>query len=53
MAAALVLDRRDHEVTVLTSGETRDAAERLGFEVRATGAVPIRIPASPSRRRRI
>jgi UDP:flavonoid glycosyltransferase YjiC (YdhE family) len=33
LAAASVLDRRDHEVTVLASGETRDAAERLGFEV--------------------
>lgn len=34
LGAALVLDRRGHEVTVLTSGETCDAAERLGFEVR-------------------
>jgi UDP:flavonoid glycosyltransferase YjiC (YdhE family) len=33
LAAASVLDRRGHEVAVLCSGETRDAAERLGFEV--------------------
>jgi UDP:flavonoid glycosyltransferase YjiC (YdhE family) len=33
LAAASVLDRRGHEVVVLCSGETRDAAERLGFEV--------------------
>jgi UDP:flavonoid glycosyltransferase YjiC (YdhE family) len=34
LAAALLLDRRGHEVTVLTSGETRDASERLGFDMR-------------------
>jgi hypothetical protein len=33
LAAASVLDRRGHEVAVLASGETREAAERLGFEV--------------------
>ncbi len=33
LAAASVLDRRGHEVAVLGSGETREAAERLGFEV--------------------
>jgi UDP:flavonoid glycosyltransferase YjiC (YdhE family) len=33
LAAASVLDRRGHEVTVLTSGKTRDAAERLGLAV--------------------
>jgi UDP:flavonoid glycosyltransferase YjiC (YdhE family) len=33
LAAASVLARRGHEVAVLCSGETRDAAERLGFEV--------------------
>jgi UDP:flavonoid glycosyltransferase YjiC (YdhE family) len=33
LAAASVLDRRRHEVTVLASGETRKAAERRGFEV--------------------
>jgi UDP:flavonoid glycosyltransferase YjiC (YdhE family) len=33
LAVGSVLDRRGHEVTVLCSGETRDAAERLGFEV--------------------
>jgi UDP:flavonoid glycosyltransferase YjiC (YdhE family) len=33
LAAASVLDRRGHEVAVLCSGETRGAAERLGFEV--------------------
>ncbi|HEX8854372.1 MAG TPA: nucleotide disphospho-sugar-binding domain-containing protein [Thermoleophilaceae bacterium] len=33
MAAASVLKRRGHEVVVLVSGETRDAANQLGFEV--------------------
>jgi UDP:flavonoid glycosyltransferase YjiC (YdhE family) len=33
LAAASVLGRRGHELTVLASGETRDGAERLGFEV--------------------
>ena len=33
LAAAGVLDRRGHEVAVLASGETREAAERLGFVV--------------------
>jgi UDP:flavonoid glycosyltransferase YjiC (YdhE family) len=33
LAAASVLARRGHQVTVLASGETGDAAERLGFEV--------------------
>jgi UDP:flavonoid glycosyltransferase YjiC (YdhE family) len=33
LAVASVLDRRGHEVRVLASGATRDAAERLGFEV--------------------
>ena len=33
LAVASLLDRRGHEVRVLASGETRDAAERLGFEV--------------------
>src|SRR6266545_6804406 len=33
LAAASVLDRRGHEVAVLASGETREAAERLGFVV--------------------
>jgi UDP:flavonoid glycosyltransferase YjiC (YdhE family) len=33
LGAASVLDRRGHEVAVLCSGETRDAAEQLGFEV--------------------
>jgi UDP:flavonoid glycosyltransferase YjiC (YdhE family) len=33
LAAASVLDRRGHDVAVLASGETRAAAERLGFEV--------------------
>jgi UDP:flavonoid glycosyltransferase YjiC (YdhE family) len=33
LAAASVLDRRGHEVVLLCSGETRGAAERLGFEV--------------------
>jgi UDP:flavonoid glycosyltransferase YjiC (YdhE family) len=33
LAAASLLDRRGHEVTVLGSGETRDAARRLGLGV--------------------
>jgi hypothetical protein len=33
LAVASVLDRRGHDVTVLASGETRDAAERLRLEV--------------------
>jgi MGT family glycosyltransferase len=33
LAVASVLDRRGHEVAVLASGETRSAAEQLGFEV--------------------
>jgi MGT family glycosyltransferase len=33
LAVASVLDRRGHEVVVLASGETRDTAEQLGFEV--------------------
>ena len=33
LGAACVLDRRGHEVAVLASGETRSAAEQLGFEV--------------------
>jgi UDP:flavonoid glycosyltransferase YjiC (YdhE family) len=33
LAVASLLDRRGHEVTVLASGETRDAAERLGLAV--------------------
>jgi UDP:flavonoid glycosyltransferase YjiC (YdhE family) len=33
LAAASMLDRRGHEVAVLASGETRVAAEQLGFEV--------------------
>jgi UDP:flavonoid glycosyltransferase YjiC (YdhE family) len=33
LAAASVLHRRGHGVTVLASGETRGAAEQLGFEV--------------------
>jgi UDP:flavonoid glycosyltransferase YjiC (YdhE family) len=33
LAAASVLDRGGHEVAVLASGETREAAVRLGFEV--------------------
>ncbi len=34
LAAASVLERRGHEVAVLASGQTREAAQRLGFEVR-------------------
>ena len=33
LAAASLLDGRGHEVTVLGSGETRDAARRLGLEL--------------------
>jgi hypothetical protein len=33
LAAASLLDRRGHEVTVLGSGETRAAARRLGLDV--------------------
>jgi UDP:flavonoid glycosyltransferase YjiC (YdhE family) len=33
LSAASLLDRRGHEVTVLASGETRDAAARLGLGV--------------------
>ena len=33
LAAASVLARRGHDVALLASGETRGAAERLGFEV--------------------
>jgi MGT family glycosyltransferase len=33
LAVASGLDRRGHEVAVLASGETRNAAEQLGFEV--------------------
>jgi UDP:flavonoid glycosyltransferase YjiC (YdhE family) len=33
LAAASLLHRRGHEVTVLASGETRGAADRLGLEV--------------------
>jgi UDP:flavonoid glycosyltransferase YjiC (YdhE family) len=33
LAAASVLGRRGHDVALLASGETRGAAERLGFEV--------------------
>jgi UDP:flavonoid glycosyltransferase YjiC (YdhE family) len=33
LAAASVLARRGHDVAVLASGETREAAERLGVEV--------------------
>ena len=33
LAVASVLDRRGHEVAVLASGETRNAAERLGMDV--------------------
>ena len=33
LAAASLLDRRGHAVVVLASGETRHAAEQLGFEV--------------------
>lgn len=33
LAAASLLERRGHTVVVLASGETRDAAEQLGFEV--------------------
>jgi UDP:flavonoid glycosyltransferase YjiC (YdhE family) len=33
VAVASVLDRRGHEVAVLASGETRNAAEQLGFKV--------------------
>jgi UDP:flavonoid glycosyltransferase YjiC (YdhE family) len=40
LAAASVLARRDHEVTVLASGETRDAAEQLGFDVTGYGRSP-------------
>jgi UDP:flavonoid glycosyltransferase YjiC (YdhE family) len=35
LAAASVLERRRHEVTVLASGETSDAARRAGLEVTA------------------
>jgi UDP:flavonoid glycosyltransferase YjiC (YdhE family) len=35
LAAATLLARREHEVLVLASGETRRAAERLGFPVTA------------------
>jgi hypothetical protein len=33
LAVASVLRRRGHEVSILASGATRDAAERLGFDV--------------------
>jgi UDP:flavonoid glycosyltransferase YjiC (YdhE family) len=33
LAAASVLDRRGHEVTILASGKTRAAAQELGFAV--------------------
>jgi UDP:flavonoid glycosyltransferase YjiC (YdhE family) len=33
LAAASVLDRRGHEVAILASGQTREAAQRLGFVV--------------------
>jgi UDP:flavonoid glycosyltransferase YjiC (YdhE family) len=33
LAVASLLDRRGHEVKILTSGETRDAARRLGLDV--------------------
>jgi UDP:flavonoid glycosyltransferase YjiC (YdhE family) len=33
LAVASLLERRGHEVRVLASGETREAAERLGLEV--------------------
>jgi UDP:flavonoid glycosyltransferase YjiC (YdhE family) len=33
LAVASVLERRGHEVAFLASGETRDAAHQLGFEV--------------------
>ena len=37
LAVASLLDRRDHEVTLLGSGETRDAARRLGLDVTGYG----------------
>jgi UDP:flavonoid glycosyltransferase YjiC (YdhE family) len=37
LAAASLLERRGHEVTVLASGETRDAARRLGLHVTGYG----------------
>jgi UDP:flavonoid glycosyltransferase YjiC (YdhE family) len=40
LAAAQLLARRGHEVTVLGSGETSDAAARLGFTVVRYGRAP-------------
>jgi UDP:flavonoid glycosyltransferase YjiC (YdhE family) len=40
LAAASLLDRRGHEVTILGSGETRDAARRLGLDVIGYGRSP-------------
>jgi hypothetical protein len=52
LAVASPLHWRGHEVTVLASGETRGAAERLGLEVSGYGRTPIRTSVSLSRRRR-
>jgi UDP:flavonoid glycosyltransferase YjiC (YdhE family) len=40
LAVASLLDRRRHEVTVLASGGTRDAAEALGLAVTGFGRSP-------------
>jgi len=40
LAAASLLERRGHEVTVLSSRETRDAASRLGLGVTGYGRSP-------------
>jgi UDP:flavonoid glycosyltransferase YjiC (YdhE family) len=40
LAVASLLDRRGHEVMVLGSGETRDAATRLGLDVTGYGRSP-------------
>ena len=52
LAVASVLDRRGHEVAVLASGETRNAAEQRGFEVIGYRDAPIRTYVSRSRNRR-